>query len=447
MTDIPDYTAHPFTEIFARIPHTEEEYKALEQSLLTLGMINPIVLYRNQILAGLTRYAIAKERNGISGEEIGNVQFTEFNGNDEQALQLVIDENNARRQLTDTERAMAAARMVLHHPKHNSKEKNQQWAMEMFRLRSPVTVSRALGLFAKPRPDLIEAVDNRTLYLTNAFRLIETPAATVQKILASDNPNVAAVKIVKQSTRQNNQIAMANGAIAETNKTPDRSMRFGIIYADPPWKFETYSEAGKGKSAENHYPVMELEDIKNIDIPSAKDCALFLWTTISHLENAIDVLNAWGFEYKSAYGWHKTKIGTGYWSRNNLELLLLGTKGTVPAPLPEMLSDQCMTAAQGKHSEKPEIFADMITRFFPNVPKAELFARRNDHKGENWYYFGNEVGVQIEVESKPKRNGNGKRKKKEEAQAVSSDGEQEGFDPAAEQQREMDTEDTIARAD
>lgn len=434
MVDIPDLESHPYSQVIAAVPSDSKEYKELEDSLCKLGLHNPIFIYEGMILAGNTRYTIIKSRGDIEPK------FAEFKGTKEQALAFAIDDNLKRRVISESERGMAAARLIRTQAAYDNKEKNEEWAADKFDV-GRRTVQRALDLFAADRQDLIKAVDQRLLVLRNASPLAKISSSVVQKILESDNPNFAAAKVVKQASRQNRQVEMANNAVAETRETPDRSMRFGVIYADPPWDFETYSEEGKGKSAENHYPVMDLESIKNLNVPSASDCALFLWTTIAHLENAIDVLNAWGFEYKSAYGWHKTKPGTGYWSRNNLELLLLGTKGDVPAPLPEMLGEQCMVAAQGRHSEKPEIFADMITRFFPNVPKAELFARKTDHKGESWYYFGNEVGVEIEVihkdtPAKGKRSG-GKRKT---GKVVSSNGQQESVDQTTEQQGKVDIE-------
>ena len=174
-------------------------------------------------------------------------------------------------------------------------------------------------------------------------------------------------------------------------------MQYGVIYIDPPWKFETRSENGMDRSAENHYPTMELDDIRAMKIPAAPDCVMFMWVTVPHLHNGIEILQGWGFEYKSAYCWHKSKPGLGYWSANTMELLLLGVKGDIPAPLPDQRMEQVITSEQGKHSEKPEVFADGITKMFPNVAKVDMFARKQNDKGDNWYYHGNEVGQEVEA--------------------------------------------------
>ena len=77
--------------------------------------------------------------------------------------------------------------------------------------------------------------------------------------------------------------------------------KYSIIYADPPWAYRTYSKKGQGRSAESHYPTMCIEDIKALPVGefAAKDCALFLWITFSCLCEALEVLTAWGFSYKT----------------------------------------------------------------------------------------------------------------------------------------------------
>ena len=84
--------------------------------------------------------------------------------------------------------------------------------------------------------------------------------------------------------------------------------KYSIIYADPPWAYRTYSKKGQGRSAESHYPTMCIEDIKALPVGelAAKDCALFLWITFPCLCEALEVLTAWGFSYKTvAFVWVK----------------------------------------------------------------------------------------------------------------------------------------------
>jgi hypothetical protein len=110
------------------------------------------------------------------------------------------------------------------------------------------------------------------------------------------------------------------------------SKRFGVILADPPWKFGVWSP--DTSNALPDYPTCELETIKALDAAAiaADDCALFLWATVPMLIEALAVMEAWNFAYKSHFVWVKNKIGNGYWNRGKHELLLIGTRGDPPTP-------------------------------------------------------------------------------------------------------------------
>jgi len=165
--------------------------------------------------------------------------------------------------------------------------------------------------------------------------------------------------------------------------------RFGVIYADPEWKFETYSEeTGMDRSADNHYPTSSLEAIKSRDVGSlaADDSICWLWATVPMLLEGIEVLKAWGFEYKSHLIWNKDRIGTGYWFRNKHELLLIGTRGRIPAPAMGEQFPSVIDAPVGEHSAKPEIFYEIIEAYFPTLPKIELNARTARPGWVRWGY-------------------------------------------------------------
>jgi N6-adenosine-specific RNA methylase IME4 len=93
------------------------------------------------------------------------------------------------------------------------------------------------------------------------------------------------------------------------------------------------------------------------------------------LPQAIEVMEAWGFTYKTCAVWSKDRIGTGYWFRNKHEILLIGTRGKVPAPAMGTQWPSLILAPVGRHSEKPVVFCEMIENYFPTLPKIELHAR------------------------------------------------------------------------
>lgn len=175
--------------------------------------------------------------------------------------------------------------------------------------------------------------------------------------------------------------------------------RYSIIYADPPWR---YQQKGLQGAAEKHYPTMTLEELKHLPIPeiSDKDCALFLWATFPQLREALELIAAWGFKYKTvAFVWlKKNKVadswfyGLGFWTRGNAEICLLATKGR-----PKRKSagvHQFIISPVEQHSKKPDVARDKIVQLMGDVPRIELFARQSS---EGWDVWGNEVDSSIDL--------------------------------------------------
>jgi N6-adenosine-specific RNA methylase IME4 len=181
----------------------------------------------------------------------------------------------------------------------------------------------------------------------------------------------------KQHRREERERALAVATLQASQRLG--SKLYGMIYMDPPWQFTVYSRAtGLDRSADNHYPTMPIEQLAALPLPAARDCVLYLWTTVSQLDNALNLIRGWEFTYRSAHGWAKPRLGTGYWVRDNLELLLIATRGHPIAPAPGQQLPALMEAEQGPHSAKPEIFAAMIERMYPSTPKLEMFAGLGD---------------------------------------------------------------------
>lgn len=173
--------------------------------------------------------------------------------------------------------------------------------------------------------------------------------------------------------------------------------KYGVIYADPPWTYKTYSGKGKEKkSAENHYPCMKKEEIQKLPINAIadKDCVLFLWVTFPCLQEGMELITAWGFQYKTCgFTWVKRNkksesyfTGLGFWTRANAEICLLATKGH-PHRVSKSVHQIC-DARIGRHSEKPAEIRDRIVALCGDVPRIELFARQ---KVDGWDCWGNEV--------------------------------------------------------
>ncbi len=179
--------------------------------------------------------------------------------------------------------------------------------------------------------------------------------------------------------------------------------KYQIIYADPPWSYKVWSKKGLGRSAASHYNTMNKDDIQRLNIPSADDCTLFLWVTSPCLIEGIELCKAWGFNYKTiGFCWVKRNKktpslfwGMGYWTRANVELCLIATKGKPKRIVKNV--HQVIERPIEKHSKKPDVTRERIVNLMGYLPRLEMFARQ---KTEGWDVWGNEVESDIILEEK-----------------------------------------------
>lgn len=174
---------------------------------------------------------------------------------------------------------------------------------------------------------------------------------------------------------------------------PTPGKRYSIIYADPPW---SYRNKGTRAAADKHYPTMSIEDIKALPVAeiAADDCVLFMWATFPMLQQALETIAAWGFEYKTlAFCWAKRNQkspgwfwGLGNWTRSNAEVCLLSVKGHPRRASAAVHS--LIDASVGRHSAKPPEVRDRIVELMGDAPRIELFAREVT---PGWDCWGNEV--------------------------------------------------------
>ena len=173
----------------------------------------------------------------------------------------------------------------------------------------------------------------------------------------------------------------------------ERKKKYQIIYADPPWK---YNDEGCQGTATNHYNTMKNEDEFKLPINELadEDCVLFIWGTYPKLPEVLEVIKAWGFEYKSiAFQWIKKNksgigkfYGLGRWTRGNTEPCFLATKGK-----PKRINDSIFQIVEERirgHSQKPTVVYSLIQQLMGDLPRIELFARQ---RFEGWDVFGNEA--------------------------------------------------------
>lgn len=184
-------------------------------------------------------------------------------------------------------------------------------------------------------------------------------------------------------------------SVADLQTLISAGKKFGVIYADPPWEFRVYSGKGKQRSADRHYPTQSLDFIKQLPIAelAAENCALLMWAVMPELPGALDVIRAWGFEYKTVgFTWvkqnrsgHGLFTGMGYWTRANAELCMLATRGSPKRQAMDV--PQVVMSPVSEHSKKPDEVQVRIERLLPG-PYLELFARRTT---PGWTVWGNDI--------------------------------------------------------
>jgi N6-adenosine-specific RNA methylase IME4 len=176
--------------------------------------------------------------------------------------------------------------------------------------------------------------------------------------------------------------------------------KYGVIYADPPWSFRNWSAKGTGRNAISHYDCLDFPALAALPVfdLAAENCALFLWATDPLLPRAFELIQAWGFEYKTV-GFYWVKLnsaakhdadyftGLGYWTRANPEQCLLATRGKPPRKAKDVR--RLVVEKRREHSHKPDCVRERIERLVAG-PYLELFARETK---KGWDCWGNQVAL------------------------------------------------------
>ena len=180
--------------------------------------------------------------------------------------------------------------------------------------------------------------------------------------------------------------------------------KYQIIYADPPWSYFNGGVPQGGVNAQ--YPTMKLSDIKSLPINELSEdtSVLLLWATFPKLQEALEVMKAWQFKYKTlGFSWIKTNkkngkpfFGIGYYAKSNCEICLLGVKGKAHGLVKSNRVSSVIIHPKTKHSEKPAIVRDKIVELFGDLPRIELFARQKQ-KTEGWDTWGDQCPCDIDL--------------------------------------------------
>jgi N6-adenosine-specific RNA methylase IME4 len=371
---------HPLANVLPLIEGGE--LARLVADIAQSGLLNPITLHEGKILDGRNRER-ACHAAGIAP------RYVEFDGEDPAAF--VLSQNLARRHLGPSERAMVAARMA-----------NLKWGQRADRVEGSIdlstaaklanvsepSVKRARAVLERGTPALAQAVEHGRIAVHEAAQAAKLPPEAQADFLEAAGAGKS--YMVWSVGHRRKQLV---DVLAETTKAlPIGKERWPIIYADPPWRYEHPALATPNRAIENHYPTMTLEEICALPVAAlaSDDALLFMWATAPKLAECMKVIEAWGFQYRTCAVWDKEIIGTGYYFRNQHELLLVAKRGNIPHPAAGTQASSVYRERRNDHSVKPTFFHEMIERLYPELPKIELFARQ---ARPGWAAWGNEIAA------------------------------------------------------
>lgn len=379
-----DVRWHPYADLFPWIEGSD--FDAFVEDIRVNGIHEPIVMFEGQVLDGRNRYMAARHL-GIE------YPVTDYEGAD--PLAFVLSHNLARRHMTESQRGMVHAR-IAKLPKGVRSDTaiavsgmTQEQASAVLNV-SADTGQRARKVIDAGVPELVAAVDAGTLSVSAAADIATLPKAEQAEIVARGEKEILAVAKdirAKKRVKRFDRVSANLATLSEQSKPLPTGQKFPIVYADPATR---YVSGFDDRSIENHYPTMTTEELCVLPVGDlALDSAvLFVWSTIPQLRNTMSMIEAWGFNYVSAWCWDKEIHGTGHWAFNEHEELLIATRGDFPAPIPGTQPRSLRHEKKTDHSVKPDWFAEQIERIWPTLPKIELFARS---PRPGWAAWGNEA--------------------------------------------------------
>jgi len=228
-----------------------------------------------------------------------------------------------------------------------------------------------------------KAADTGEATLGRAFALHAARPDLHARVVAGDITLIAALRLKRRDDVRTKLAALP-------------AKKFRVVYADPPWSYAGHHQGnganlGYNGAAVDHYPAMSLQSICAIDVGSicCDNAVLFLWVPSPHLPSGLEVMRAWGFEYKASFVWDKCLHNLGYYNSVRHEFLLIATRGSCLPETDELIDSVQSIPRSKRHSEKPAAFRQIIDRLYPSGARLEMFVRGPLPVG--WVGWGAEV--------------------------------------------------------
>jgi N6-adenosine-specific RNA methylase IME4 len=378
LADLSSLEIHEAAHLFPKMQ--DQEFAELKEDIRINGLQMPILTFAGKVVDGCNRLQACIELGIIP-------RFEEIQAANESIWQAVVSINLHRRHLTEGQRALIAARLS-----NSSIGSNQHTAGAVSQTKvaadlgiSVDSVSRGKKVLQHGIPELVEAVSSGRLNITSAAKLAELAKEDQSQLNFDDIKAIQdaskAINKAKFETRRQERLQSIEAKRANNKPLTSGLGNFGVIYADPPWDYLSSSVP---------YPVMTLQEICDMPVKdiSAEDAVLFMWCSNSLLPDALKVVEAWGFTFKTSMVWTKGVAGQGAYCRQMHETLLIGTKGVVPEVPFSARPVSVLNYPRLEHSRKPPEVCDVIDAMYPELSKVELFCRGTPAPG--WAGWGNE---------------------------------------------------------
>lgn len=351
------------------MPLDVDELAALEQSILTHGCLDPLVIWQGHgiVVDGHHRLDIC-ERHGIPYEVV-ELAFDSR----EDVVVWIVDNQSARRNLTPFARGEAQLK------KKAALERKGRKRMSDARKGLPSLANLEPH---DTRSEMAEAADVSRGQM-GKIEVIDQRAdeETKAKLRKGETTINHEYKAIVQREKHAQQVAAVESWTGPSGK-------YHVIVADPPWPYKL-APPSPGHRADSPYPEMPMADILAMPVAdhALDDCILWLWTTNAFMVQSYEVAEAWGFQVKTILTWAKDRMGTGSWLRGQTEHCLFAVRGKPVITLTNQTT--LLHGPLRQHSRKPDEFYDLVDTLCPGT-KLELFSRQ---KRNGWTAAGAEVGV------------------------------------------------------
>jgi len=358
-------------------PLTSEELKQLEENCKAEGIRDAILTWNGYIIDGHNRYDIAQRFN------LSFATNEKHFDNENDVVEWMIRNQFGRRNLSSYQRSVLALQLEsVFREKAKEKERIRKMTSQISDESLPeISTKKELGILANVSHDTIAKVKK--------IEAVATPEVKAKLATGEVSINQAYQEIKKEEKKieiEKRREEIKENLVLHELKPTEKKYR--IVYADPPWQYGN-AMPEYVTEPQDYYSLMSTLDICNMPVKeiTEENAVLFLWSTSPHLPEALEVVKAWGFKYKTTFIWDKIKHNMGHYNSVRHEILLVCTKGSC-TPDVKKLFDSVLSIERTEHSKKPEEFRNIIDTLYIYGNKIELFARE---KVKDWDVFGNQI--------------------------------------------------------